>query len=349
MPRSRACAAPRECSPSARRPGLPPRLPRPVPRSPGEPPILTSAGSRSPTWSSPFRPPGPPGRPARARARSPWPPWPPRPDGPSTPWPGPCWNYGPEPPRQTRYCPDTSAARSAGAAPPAATSFPYATVWQPAESCVCPAHRIWLGSAAYPRHPGQYDVDGLAEIIQAQQRHYPLARRHGRREAVDAIAQAAHITALWARHGFYLDRRIPLIPRVARRKSPSPASSRQATAVTAVVTYPETVDLARVLAMPGSAHPGRSGRRRPPAVPAPGPLLHRDRLRARGQPLRSAVPLVPEAPRPSLTGPRRVLIALPLLSSPAWPSRRSSRLPAYPPTGPSSPARGHGGSSSETS
>jgi hypothetical protein len=116
--------------------------------------------------------------------------------------------------------------------------------------------------AAHPRHPGQYDVGGLPDILQAQRRHSRLARRHGRQQAADAIAEAAHITALWARHGFYQDRRIPLIRRCAA-KSPSPENCRQGDAVTAVVTYPETVDLALVLVRP---------RWRVPAAMAPGDL-----------------------------------------------------------------------------
>lgn len=127
--------------------------------------------------------------------------------------------------------------------------FSYATAWQPAEACICPDHRIWLGSAAHPRQPGQYDVVGLADILQAQRRHYRLARRHGRKEAIDAIAEAAHITALWARHGFYQDRRISLI-RALRGEVPLTGKLPSGDAVTAVVTYPETVDLARVLARP---------------------------------------------------------------------------------------------------
>jgi len=127
--------------------------------------------------------------------------------------------------------------------------FSYATAWQPAEACICPDHRIWLGSAAHPRQPGQYDVGGLPEILQAQRRHYRLARRHGRQETIDAVAEAAHVTDLWARHGFYRDRRIPLI-RALRDEVPITGKLPSGDAVTAVVTYPETVDLARVLATP---------------------------------------------------------------------------------------------------
>ena len=58
-----------------------------------------------------------------------------------------------------------------------------------------------------------------------------------------AIAEAAHVTALWARHGFYRDRRIPLI-RALCDEVPITGKLPSGDAVTAVVTYPETVDLA---------------------------------------------------------------------------------------------------------
>ena len=125
----------------------------------------------------------------------------------------------------------------------------YAAVWQPAEACLCLSHRIWLGSAAHPRLRRQYDVAGLPEIIQAQGRHTRLARRRGRQTAITAIAEASRITALWARHGFYRTRRIPLI-RELRGEVPITGKLPPSDNVTAVVTYPETVDLARILAMP---------------------------------------------------------------------------------------------------
>jgi len=128
-------------------------------------------------------------------------------------------------------------------------SFPYAAVWQPAEICLCLSHRIWLGSAAHPRLRWQYDIGGLSEIIQAQRRHSRLARRRGRQAAVTAIAEASRITALWARHGFYRDRRIPLI-RELRGEVPITGKLPSFDDVMAVVTYPETVDLARILATP---------------------------------------------------------------------------------------------------
>ena len=127
--------------------------------------------------------------------------------------------------------------------------YPYAAVWQPAEICVCLPHRIWLGSAAHPRLRRQYNVDGLAEIIQAQGKHLRLARRHGRHAAITAFAEASRITALWARHGFYRDRRVHLI-RELRGEVPLTGKLPSWDDTAAAVTYPETVDLARLLAMP---------------------------------------------------------------------------------------------------
>jgi hypothetical protein len=151
-------------------------------------------------------------------------------------------------------------------------SFPYAAVWQPAEICVCLPHRVWPGSAAHPRLRWQYDIGRLPEIIQAQGKHTRLARRRGRRAAITAIGEASRITALWARHGFYRDRRVPLI-RELRGKVPITGKLPSFDDVMAAVTYPETVDLARVLAMP---------RWRGPAEAATGDLQQFEReVRAR--------------------------------------------------------------------
>jgi hypothetical protein len=117
-----------------------------------------------------------------------------------------------------------------------------------------PDRRIWLGLPGRNHRGRQYDVRDLPDILHAQRRHYRLARHYGRRTTADAFAEAAHITAFWARHGLHDDRRKPLIraflghnPLTGRRPSGDP--------ITPVVTYPETVDLARVLAMPGWRHP----------------------------------------------------------------------------------------------
>ena len=89
--------------------------------------------------------------------------------------------------------------------------FRFATIWQPAEVNICPSHLIWLGSAVRARHSSQHYVGDLPEIIRAQRRHCRLAQCRGRQATADAFAEAAHITALWAHHGFHSDRRIPLI------------------------------------------------------------------------------------------------------------------------------------------
>ncbi len=74
-----------------------------------------------------------------------------------------------------------------------------------------------------------------------------LARRHGRQTTADAVAEAAHITALWARHGFHAERRKPLIHAFLGR-NPLTGRLPSGDPITPVVTYPETIDLARVLA-----------------------------------------------------------------------------------------------------
>ena len=72
--------------------------------------------------------------------------------------------------------------------------------------------------------------------------------------AAGAFEEAAHVTALWARHAYYPDRRAPLIRALAGR--PPPSGRLQASdSLIPVVTYPETVDLARLLAAPRWRHP----------------------------------------------------------------------------------------------
>ncbi|MFE5706834.1 TniQ family protein [Rhodococcus koreensis] len=128
-------------------------------------------------------------------------------------------------------------------------AFRFASTWQPPEVNICPTHRIWIGPPVRGLGVAQLDVSGVPEILHAQRRHYRLARRHGRRTAADAFAEAAHITALWARHAFYDRGRARLI-RALVDPAPLTGRLRHGDPVTPVVTYPQTIDLARVLAMP---------------------------------------------------------------------------------------------------
>lgn len=134
------------------------------------------------------------------------------------------------------------------------SAFRFATTWQPAEVTLCPNHPIWLGPPVRAHRGGQHDVGDLPDILHAQRRHYRLARRYGRQTAADAFAEATHITALWARHGFHGDRRKPLI-RTLLGHNPLTSRLPSGDPITPVVTYPETVDVARVLAMPRWRHP----------------------------------------------------------------------------------------------
>jgi hypothetical protein len=135
-------------------------------------------------------------------------------------------------------------------------AFPFATVWQPAEASICPAHLTWLRQPSQASRHLQHDVGHLTEILRAQRRHYRLARCHGRVAAAAAFEAAAHITALWARHAFYPGRRAPLIDALAARP-PLTGRLQPGDFLIPVVTYPETVDLARVLAT--WRHPGAAG------------------------------------------------------------------------------------------
>jgi TniQ len=133
-------------------------------------------------------------------------------------------------------------------------AFIFAVTWQPAEVTLCPSHLIWLGPPIRAHRGRQYDVHDLPDIVHAQQRHYRLARRYGRQATADAFAEAAHITALWARHGLHDDRRKPLIRAFLGHKTLT-GRLPPGDPITPVVTYPETVDLARVLASPRWRHP----------------------------------------------------------------------------------------------
>lgn len=131
--------------------------------------------------------------------------------------------------------------------------FGFATIWQPAEVNICRSHLIWLGSAVRAGR-GQHSVGHLPEILRAQRRHCRLAQCRDRQAAADAFAEAAHITALWAHHGFHRDRRIPLIRAFPGRASLT-GELQPGDPVMPIVTYPETVDLAHVLATPRWRHP----------------------------------------------------------------------------------------------
>jgi TniQ len=127
-------------------------------------------------------------------------------------------------------------------------AWPFASVWQPAEDSTCRSHLTWTRHDARGRPGPQYSIGHMPEILQAQRRHRRLARHRGRSVTGLAFAEAAHITALWARHDFYRDRR-RLVGELTGRR---PATGRLEFADPAipVVTYPESVDLAHVLAMP---------------------------------------------------------------------------------------------------
>lgn len=72
---------------------------------------------------------------------------------------------------------------------------------------------------------------------------------------------AVHITALWSRRGLYHDRRAPLIRAFVGNDllTGEPPTHNP---ITPIVTYPETVDPARLLAMPRRRQtPGRATKR----------------------------------------------------------------------------------------
>ncbi|WP_433192143.1 TniQ family protein [Nocardia sp. CA-107356] len=127
------------------------------------------------------------------------------------------------------------------------STFVFAVTWKPVDTVLCPKHRIWLGSRGRSYLDQQYNVDGLTDILRAQRRHQRLAHHVGPTIAALAFTEATRITGTWARHGRHLDRRNPLI-RAFRTKLPLTGKLHNGDPLTAVVTYPETVDLAHVLA-----------------------------------------------------------------------------------------------------
>ncbi|MFI6366885.1 TniQ family protein [Nocardia sp. NPDC050630] len=126
-------------------------------------------------------------------------------------------------------------------------AFVFAITWKPVDTVLCGKHRIWLGSRGRSFLDQQYDVSAVADILHAQRRHQLLARRAGRTIAALAFTEAAAITDTWARHGRHHDRRDPLIRALAGRY-PLTGKLSNGDPRTAVVTYPETVELAHVLA-----------------------------------------------------------------------------------------------------
>ncbi len=131
------------------------------------------------------------------------------------------------------------------------------TCWLPTEVNICPTHRIWLGAPA--RHGNdteheQHDLADLPQLVHAQRRHWRLSRRHGRRTTAEAFAEATHVTSCWARRGHYVERRLPLM-QILRGAQPSSARLHRDDPLIPIVTYPETVALAFVLAQPQWRHP----------------------------------------------------------------------------------------------
>lgn len=127
--------------------------------------------------------------------------------------------------------------------------------WLPTEITVCRPHHIWLGAPTRPSdNDEQHDLTELPQLIQAQRRHTRLVRSHGRRIAAEAFTEAAHVTSCWAHRGF------PDLGRYQRMHAlcgahPTSTRLRRGDPLIPVVTYPETVALASVLAQPQWRYP----------------------------------------------------------------------------------------------
>ncbi|MGF6885978.1 hypothetical protein ABIA39_007509 [Nocardia sp. GAS34] len=126
-------------------------------------------------------------------------------------------------------------------------AFVFAITWKPVHTVLCGRHRIWLGSRGRSYLDQQYDVNGITDILRAQRRHQRLTCHAGPTIGALAFTEAAHITGTWARHGHHRDRRELLI-RAFRGQRPLTGKLHNGDPLTTLVTYPETVDLAQVLA-----------------------------------------------------------------------------------------------------
>jgi hypothetical protein len=137
-----------------------------------------------------------------------------------------------------RACPVCVRRRTRGAGDVAWTYPPADRVW-------CPRHRYW---ASEPRLPGPLDTGALPEIDLAYRSHRRLARH---RDNATAYAWAGAVTTRWYDRGHHLARRWQ--GRLGRLTAGNPALVATGGGVSAVllgrgvVTYPETVALARAL------------------------------------------------------------------------------------------------------
>jgi len=136
-----------------------------------------------------------------------------------------------------RACPPCVRRRTRGAGDVAWTYPPEDRMW-------CPRHRYW---ASEPRLPSPLDTGGLPEIDLAYRAHRRLARGD---DGVAAHIWAAAVTTRWYDRGRHMARRWQ--SRLGRLTADNPAltaTSGVSAALLArpVVTYPETVALARAL------------------------------------------------------------------------------------------------------
>ncbi|MHC5906810.1 TniQ family protein [Streptomyces sp. S6] len=108
---------------------------------------------------------------------------------------------------------------------------------------VCRRHRRWL--LAHPGSPASIPLESLPEVLTAHRRHAALVR--ARPDAADVVALAAAVVWSWQVQGWrsetvWQDR----VRRLAAATGCTPA----AVAPHALVSYPETISVARLLGAP---------------------------------------------------------------------------------------------------
>ncbi len=128
---------------------------------------------------------------------------------------------------------------------------------------VCRRHRRWLGGPTDPVGE-QYDLTALPTLVAAQRRHHQLVRRRGAAPARSAVGAAATIIDSWTEHGFITGRQQRyseawlLADRGGARGSGWPAEQR----LRAMLTYPDVITLAALLADPSWSTIASADRRR---------------------------------------------------------------------------------------
>jgi TniQ protein len=109
---------------------------------------------------------------------------------------------------------------------------------------VCARHRRWLGGPTEGTVE-QYDLTQLPLVVNAQRRHHRLLRAHGAEDGRTAIYWAKTIVARWVERRLWTEHRDE---RLTAYLAATGRPDSDAPGLLAMVSYPETITLARLLA-----------------------------------------------------------------------------------------------------